>query len=241
MPLLFNNKFFLMIIVISVITFVATISATITAVAGQNQISNLTALSTPRTNNTMMTITNNTVTNMSTTATDVIAIDNMTIEDVKNLYLLIWNQTEFNVTFNTFIEPFSATGYGVYEERDTVFVPGETIVFYLEPVGFAHEKVLNEESSNNTRYLINMTADYEISAANGTMLQSIEDVQVGSITSHRPNTELFLTLTLSQEVLPFPVGSYVIAYSVTDEISGESFQLEKEITVVERRVSSSNA
>jgi hypothetical protein len=84
-------------------------------------------------------------------------------------------------------------------------------------------------------YLMNMTADYEIAAANGTKLQLIEDVQVGNITSHRPNTEMFLTLTLTPEVQSLPIGSYVITYSVTDEISGESFNLEKNITVAERK------
>ncbi|MGH9988923.1 MAG: hypothetical protein ACREAS_00640, partial [Nitrososphaera sp.] len=131
-------------------------------------------------------------------------------------------------------------GYGVYEERSNVFTPGETIVLYVEPVGFAHEQVIGEEggsnNNNSTLYLMNMTADYEIAAANGTELQLIEDVQVGSITSHRPNTEMFLTLTLAPEVQPFPVGNYVITYSVTDEVSGESFELEKEITVAERVV-----
>jgi hypothetical protein len=45
---------------------------------------------------------------------------------------------------------------------------------------------------------------------------------------------MFLTLTLTQDVQSLPTGNYVITYSVTDEVSGESFQLEKEITVAER-------
>jgi hypothetical protein len=177
--------------------------------------------------------------NMSTTSatTNVTATNNITIEDAKELYLSVWNQTEFNATFSTFVEPFSVAGYGVYEERSNIFAPGETIVLYVEPVGFAHKQVIDEEggSSNNTiLYLMNMTSDYKIAAANGTELQLIEDVQAGSITSHRPNTEMPLTITLTPEVQPLPVGSYVITYSVTDEISGESFELEKDITVAER-------
>jgi hypothetical protein len=164
----------------------------------------------------------------------------MTIEDAKEIYLSVWNQTEFNAAFSTFIEPFSAAGYGVYEERSNIFAPGETIVLYVEPAGFAHQQVIEKEgdsNNNTTLYLMNMTADYEIAAANGTELELrlIEDVQnLRNITSHRPNTEMFLTLTLTPEVQPLPIGSYVITYSVTDEISGESFQLEKDITVAER-------
>jgi hypothetical protein len=250
------GKFLVAIIV--VIAFTAAIAGTTTTtVVGQNQTINLTALLTPDTNNddttTATTLTNITAANnmsttsaATTTAANVTATNNMTIEDAKELYLSVWNQTEFNATFSTFIEPFSAAGYGVYEERSNIFAPGETIVLYVEPVGFAHEQVIDEggSSNNNTMlYLMNMTADYEIAAANGTELQLIEDVQVGSITSHRPNTEMFLTLTLTPErfgiieafeVQPLPIGNYVITYSVTDEVSGESFQLEKEITVAER-------
>jgi hypothetical protein len=236
------DKFFIIIIIV-VIAFTATIAGTnITVVGQQNQTNNLTALLTQATNNdtttTTETLANMTATNMTT------ATDNMTIEDAKELYLSVWNQTEFNATFSTFVEPFSAAGYGVYEERSNVFAPGETIVLYVEPVGFAHRQVIDKEgnSNNNTLYLMNITADYKVASANGTELQLIEDIPpVVNITSHRQNTEMFLTLTLTQDVQSLPIGGYVITYSVTDEVSGESFELEKEITVAERVVSSSSA
>ena len=241
-----------LVIIILVIAFTATIAGTTTTVVGQNQTINLTALFTPDTdtdNDTNDTTTATTLENITaannmsttsavttnTTAANVTAINNMTIEDAKELYLSVWNQTEFNATFSTFVEPFSAAGYGVYEERSNVFAPGETIVLYVEPVGFAHRQIIDEEGgNNNTLYFMNMTADYEIAAANGTELQLIEDVQAGSITSHRPNIEMPLTLTITPEVQPLPIGDYIITYSVTDEVSGESFELEKEITVAER-------
>ncbi len=77
---------------------------------------------------------------------------------------------------------------------------------------------------------MNLTADYIIAGANGTELQTIENVPVGSIISHRPNTELFLELTLTQE-RPFPEGDYTITYVITDEVSGESFELAKDVRV----------
>ena len=249
----------LLAIIIVVIAFTSTIAGTTnttTTVAGQNQIINLTALLTPDTNNdtndatTSTTVANITAANNKSASTSAAATNltatnltattnNMTIEDAKELYLSVWNQTEFNATFSTFVEPFSAAGYGVYEERSNIFAPGETIVLYVEPVGFAHKQVIDERGSNNNTllYLMNMTSDYKIAAANGTELelQLIEDEQgLRNITSHRPNTEMYLTLTLTPEVQPLPVGSYVITYSVTDEISGESFELEKDITVAER-------
>lgn len=231
-------KFFIIIIV--VIAFTTTIAGT-TTVVGQNQTINLTSLLMPDTNNdttTTMTLANTTAANNMTTAATAAntTANNMTIEDAKELYLSVWNQTEFNATFSTFVEPFSAAGYGVYEERSNVFTPGERIVLYVEPVGFGHRQILDEEgNSNNTLYLMNITADYKIASANGTELQLIEDMPpVVNITSHRQNTEMFLTLTLTQDVQSLPIGEYVITYSVTDEVLGESFQLEKEITVAER-------
>src|SRR5919107_4576039 len=171
-----------------------------------------------------MSTTSAVTTTNTTTAANVAAINNMTIEDAKELYLSVWNQTEFNATFSTFVEPFSAAGYGVYEERNNTFAPGETIVLYVEPVGFGHEQVIeegdiNNNNSNTMLYLMNMTADYGKAAANGTELQLIEDVEVlRNITSHRPNTEMFLTLTITPDVQPLPIGSYVITYSVNDEV-----------------------
>jgi hypothetical protein len=243
------DKFLVIIIVVIALTF--TIAGTTTTALGQNQIINLTELLTPDTNDdtnndttTSMTPANVTDANNKSASisatTNLTATNNMTIEDAKELYLLVWNQTEFNASFSTFIEPFSAAGYGVYEERSNIFAPGETIVLYVEPVGFAHKQIIDEErgSNNSTMlYLMNMTSDYKIAAANGTELelQLIEDKQgLRNITSHRPNTEMYLTLTLTPEVQPLPIGSYVITYSVTDEISGESFELEKDITVAQR-------
>ena len=241
---------------IVVIALVAIIAGAITphVIGQQNQTINLTALLTqdpnndtasePTANMTQSNDTNDTITNpVTATVANVDAPDNMTIEDAKDLYLSVWNQSEFNATYSTFVEPFSAAGYGVYEERNNIFAPGETIVLYVEPVGFGHEQVMDEggdsngnNNNNNTTmlYLMNITADYEIAAANGTEIQLIEDVQAGNITSHRPNTEMFLTLTITPDVQPLPIGSYVITYSVNDEVSDESFQLEKDVIIAER-------
>jgi len=155
---------------------------------------------------------------------------NMSLDSIKDLYLSVWNQTQFGSSFDTFVDQYTALGYGVYEEHPAVFTPGETIVLYVEPVGFKHGTVLDD--MGNTLYLMNLTADYTIADASGAVLQTIEDVPVGSIVSHRPNTELFFELTLTQDS-PFPVGGYLLTYAVTDEVSGESFTIERQITVAE--------
>jgi len=195
---------------------VATVSiAAGTAVAQQNQTSD--SATPARSNNT-------------STAANVTSPAGMSLDAARDLYLSVWNQTKFNATFSTYVKQFTAAGYGVYEEHGDVFMPGETMVLYVEPVGFDHEELLDQEG--NKLYLMNLTADYIIAGANGTELQAIENVPVGSIISHRPNTELFLELTLTQE-RPFPEGDYTITYVITDEVSGESFELAKDVRVAE--------
>jgi hypothetical protein len=195
---------------------VATVSiATGTAVAQQNQTSD--SAMPARSNNT-------------TTAANVTSPAGMSLDAARDLYLSVWNQTEFNATFSTYVKESTAVGYGVYEEHGDVFMPGETMILYVEPVGFDHKELLDQKG--NKLYLVNITADYIIAGANGTELQTIEDEPVGSIISHRPNTELSFELMLTQE-RPLPEGDYTITYVITDEVSGESFELAKDVRVAE--------
>jgi hypothetical protein len=103
-------------------------------------------------------------------------------------------------------------------------------MLYVELVGFRHMPIIDDQG--NTMYFMNMTADYVISDDQGNELQRIPDVPAGNIISHRQNTELFLELTLTQTT-PFPEGDYVITYIVHDNVSGESFELRKNVRVVD--------
>jgi hypothetical protein len=173
----------------------------------------------------------------------------MNLEAARKEYLLAWNNTAFGSQFDVFIEEGSALGYGVYREHvsGNIFRPGETIVLYLEPVAFGHKPIItnasqsiransnNSSSSANTTttlYLVNMTADFIISDSNGTELQTVTGVPVANLTSHIQNTELFFTLTLKQDQQSqSPIGNYVITYVIHDQVSGESFQIVRRITI----------
>lgn len=154
----------------------------------------------------------------------------LTLEQAKEIYLSAWNSTRFNSTYSTYIEENSALGYGVYQEHagGNTFRPGETMVLYVEPIGFGYKPIT--EKLDNTLYLVNITADYIISDAQGRELQRITDLPVGNITSHRQNTELFLELTLTQST-PFPEGDYVITYVLHDKVSGGTFDITKDVVV----------
>ena len=171
-----------------------------------------------------------TITSPTTMTTDGNNTPAMTLEAARQQYLAVWNQTEFQIVFNTYIEPGSATGYGIYEERenDNIFRPGETIQLYAEPVGFGHQPIIDD--AGNTLYSIDLAADIIISDVNGNELEAVEDLPISDIVSHRQNTELHLTLTLTQES-PFPVGDYIVSYIVYDQVTGESFEIDQRITI----------
>jgi hypothetical protein len=157
-------------------------------------------------------------------------------------YLSTWNNTAFGSQFDVFIAEGTQSGYGVYREHlpANVFRPGETIVLYVEPVGFGHQPITdastqdgaNSTATSRTLYWINMTVDIIISDSSGSPLQTLEDLPAASFISHRQNTEFPLEVTLTQEE-PFPVGDYIVTYVVHDEVTGQSFQIDKRITIDE--------
>jgi hypothetical protein len=171
----------------------------------------------------------------------------MNLEAARQQYLLAWNNTAFSSQFDVFIQEGSVLGYGVYREHvpANVFRPGETIVLYVEPVGFGHKPItdISQDGGNTTTtlYLVNMSADIIISDSAGSELLTIKDVPVGSLLSHRQNTELFLTLRLTQNQQSLPVGDYVITYIIHDQVSRETFQIEKRITIADNATSGAPA
>ena len=162
------------------------------------------------------------------------------LEAARQEYLSAWNNTAFSSQLDVFIAEGTHSGYGIYREHlpADVFRPGETIVLYVEPVGFGHQPLTdassqdvgNSTATTGTLYLINMTVDMILSDSSGVQLQTFEDLPLGSFISHRQNTEFSLEVTLSQEE-PFPVGDYIVTYVVYDQVTGQSFQIDREITI----------
>jgi hypothetical protein len=167
------------------------------------------------------------------------------LEAARQEYLSAWNNTAFRSQFDVFVAEGTVIIYGVYREHvpANVFRPGETMVLYVEPVGFGHQPIAdttnqdlgNSSATTRNLYLINLTADIIISDSAGTELQTIDDLPIANLISHRQSTEIPMTLTLSQEV-PFDVGDYIITYIINDEVSGQSFQIDKRITIDDNAV-----
>jgi hypothetical protein len=138
------------------------------------------------------------------------------------------NGETFRSQFDTFVASEPA-GYGMYDEKESnVFAPGETFLLYVEPVGYSYGNITDE--NGDQLYTMNFTADFTISTPNGTILAGQEDLPLSNLISHHQNKELMLQMSIDQ-TSPFPSGDYVLRYTFTDENSGESFDIEKNVTV----------
>jgi hypothetical protein len=134
----------------------------------------------------------------------------------------------FRSAFDTFVSS-EPGGYGIYEERKSnVFKPGETFLLYVEPLGYTYGTVTDEDG--NTLYTMNFALDFIISDKNGNVLGGQEDIPVSNIVSYHQNKELNLDVSIDQSS-PFPPGDYIITYRLTDENSGKSFDIRKDVTV----------
>jgi hypothetical protein len=158
------------------------------------------------------------------------------VTDFKTLrdqYLAQWQQLNFQSNFDTFVEPYSAQGYGVYQERPSnIFTPDmSAITLYVEPVGYGFKEGVDEEG--NILYSFNFTATITISDSQGNPLTEPIPAEFDEpLNSHNKATEAFMPITLTLEQ-PLPVGQYTITYDITDGTSGKSFQIVKDIRVAE--------
>lgn len=162
--------------------------------------------------------------NETNTTTD----QQMDIEQIREQYLDAWNQTEFRSAFDIFIEPESSSAYGIYQERNSsAFQPGETINLYAEPIGFKHSAIVDE--LGNTIYSVGMTADLNITDTEGNVLFEQDGFLDFEHNSYNRVTEVPLDFTV--DVTGLPEGDYFLNIRVYDLVSGQSFDLNKPITI----------
>lgn len=169
-------------------------------------------------------------TTATTTSTGTGVTDFRTLRDQ---YLAQWQQLDFQSSFDTFVEPYSALGYGVYDERPSnIFTPDmSAITLYVEPVGYGFKEGIDEEG--NLLYSFNFTATITISDSQGNPLTEPISAEFDEpLNSHNKATEAFMPITLTLEQ-PLPIGIYTITYDIADGTSGKSFQIVKDIRVAE--------
>lgn len=177
------------------------------------------------------TLPSNSTAGNATTNTTTATANGTDFETARQQYLEAWNQTAFYAIFDTFIEPNSEQGFGAYTLHGSdVFRPGDTITLYVEPVGFSHDPVLDEQG--NTLYQMNLTAAVTIEDELGNVVGTIEDFPPLVLISHNKNTEIYMTITVTQEQ-PFPVGTYKMTYTIADSTTEETFIISKSIRVAQ--------
>jgi hypothetical protein len=143
-------------------------------------------------------------------------------------FLDVWDTLGFHPLVATYVNESTELGNGLYQERSNIFSPGEDILLYVQPIGFGHQEI--EGRGGEKLYLMNFTADIVASFANGTVLGGAQNIPISDLVSHYRNTEIFLSLLLSQES-PLPQGDYVINYRVVDQTSGLDFRLSRDIFI----------
>jgi hypothetical protein len=143
---------------------------------------------------------------------------------------IITSNETFASSLDLFVVPESLGGYGVYEERESSFAPGEDIVLYSEPVGFSYKPIMSNQTNGETQYLMNFTADLVITDTEGNVLGGFQDLPISEIISHHQNKEVNLVITLSQSS-PFPEGNYKVLYTVHDEPSDNTFEITKDVNI----------
>ncbi len=125
-----------------------------------------------------------------------------------------------------FLEP---EGYGVYTERPlNVFKLGDEIIIYSEPAGYTHKTLTDE---NGTKlYGMKMTADMILTDRNGAEVGRQQDIPMTELISHHQNKELYFDLSLTGTDTLEPVD-YIVKWILTDENSGQTFDIVKEFTL----------
>lgn len=152
----------------------------------------------------------------------------MKYEASREQFLKAWDQLEFEPKVATFVNESEVIGNGQYQEDSNVFPPSETIVLYVQPIGFGHKQVQGQNGEK--LYLMNFTADIVLSTKNGTIVGGGQDIALSQPVSHYRNTELYTTLTVTQ-TNPFPPGDYVFKYTLKDQTTGKSFDITKDVTI----------
>ena len=113
----------------------------------------------------------------------------------------------------------SATGYGVYAEREnTVYKTGEKVLVYVEPIGFTYGRgPLGDR-------LISLGVDLAILDADGDQVFGKEDLMRLELPVRYRNREFFLTLNINLETPP--PGKYTGRFLLKDNHSDKTAEFE---------------
>lgn len=127
--------------------------------------------------------------------------------------LAIWEKLPLTIAKALFVVG-DPQGYGIYNPRESsVFKPGDTLVVYVEPVGFGHAYA-------NGVYTIALRADLVLKdKASGRILFKREGFGDFRLNSRKPNREFFLKLSI--DLNNAPEGDFLLTIPIIDKVKGQ--------------------
>lgn len=133
-----------------------------------------------------------------------------------------WEKTPLSVRKAVFVTE-KAPIYGAYSTRPNSFKRGETLLIYMEPIGYAWQQ-------QGENVLLGITLDVVLKSKDGKILGGQEKFLNYQQTSRHKLRELMLnvTLTLGQT----PPGEYVAEFVVKD-LAGKSANVAMPFTITE--------
>jgi hypothetical protein len=147
------------------------------------------------------------------------------IERAEATVIEAWRQTP--LAFRTaVIVDAPPQGFGIYHERaHNEFAPGEPIVIYAEPVGYAWRE--NPDGA----YTFGFDVDLLLKTSDGAIVGGQENFQHLELTSRARNREFMLTLTLTVDGAP--PGDYIVEYTTRDIASDKAGVISLPFSIVE--------
>jgi hypothetical protein len=157
-------------------------------------------------------------------AMPVAAQDMAALEAAEQALDTAWDATPLSFRKTLFVT--EAPGFGVYTEKPAAtFTPGEPIIVYAEPVGYAYKT--NEDGSYN----FGMNFDLTVKSKDGEIMGGQENFAKVDFASHAKNREFLVTLTLSLN--DAPPGDYVLEYLARDANSAKTASISLPFTIAE--------
>ena len=142
---------------------------------------------------------------------------NMAIDLLEEALLSIREKAQLGLVNVQFTEN-KATGFGMYQIReDANFAQGETFYIYAEPKNYSIKE--NEQGL----FEIHFKQDLYITDMEGDILWGKKDYLEFHVLSHKPNSEVHITNTVTQES-PFPKGEYQFQMVLKDVLSQKTVE-----------------
>jgi hypothetical protein len=131
---------------------------------------------------------------------------------MRSALIEVWKAAPLSIEKAIFVtEP--AAGYGVYRERPTnVYGEGETLLIYMEPIGFSW-------AEENGLFQSRMVVDFDLLAPDGNVLAGKKDFGTFEFVSNAHNTEYMANMTLN--LTGAPKASYILQVTLRDKFNND--------------------